>query len=232
MSNGHARMVVPVTAQLRSSLTETEAFIEKLSSLGLNDKTHYGRTVRQLESLSLALLGCSSAGSLLVPKTDGARIDLAPNGRLPQKLTECVDYLGNHAANLLRHHGGALSSYDATLTRSALDQLKALHNLALTSIRRMAEEDLQDIRDNGVSGLLRAADALAQYAHGAVPGDDPVTVKDAAGKVVVSVDPWSTVAGPDRSLKAGPLFTSPAEAAEANGAPISDLDEATGPGPF
>lgn len=232
MNDGHARLVVPVTAQLRSSLTETEALIENLSTLGLNDKTHYGRTVAQLESLSLALLGCSSAGSLLVPKTGGARIDLAPNGRLSQKLTECADYLGNHAANLLRYHGGALSTYDATHTRSALDRLKALHNLALTSVRRMAEEDLQDIRDNGVSGLLRAADALAQYAHGTAPAVGAITVKDPAGKVVVSVDPWSTVAGPDRSLNAGPLFTSPAEAAEANGAPISDLDEATGPGPF
>lgn len=184
----HTRVTALVTLQLRNSLTETEAFIEKLSSLGLNDKTHYGRTVRQLESLSLALLGCASAGSLLAPRTDGARIDLAPNTMLSQKLAASSDYLGNHAANLLRHHGGALSTYDATHTRKALDMLKALHNLALTSVRRMAEEDLQDIRDNGVSGLLRAADALAQAAQR--------TAEDAAGKDALPVDPWPTVAGP------------------------------------
>lgn len=217
MSNGHARMVVPVTAHLRSSLTETEAFIERLSSLGLNDKTHYGRTVRQLESLSLALLGCASAGSLLVPKTDGARIDLAPYTMLSQKLAAASDYLGNHAANLLRYHGGALSTYDATHTRSALDQLKALHNLALTSVRRMAEEDLQDIRDNGVSGLLRAADALAQAAQRTADSSvsvpvERITVKNPAGETVV--DSWPQGSTVRVKRRATAPVTAPADAGD------------------
>lgn len=179
-------MIVPVTGTLAEELVATEAFIEKLKSERVNDRSHYGRIVARLESLALALLGTGSAGSLLAPKRDGARLDTSPDTRLCGHLSETASYLGDTAARLLRR--GALNEFSAVNAEDAMGRLKGLSRLTTTAIRRQAEEDLHAIREGSVSGLLRAADALAQAAQR--------TTEDAAGKDALPVDPWPTVAGP------------------------------------
>lgn len=198
-------MIVPVTAQLRSELVTTETFIENLKSERVNDRSHYGRIVARLESLALALLGTGSAGSLLVPKRDGARLDTSPDTRLCGHLSETASYLGTTAAGLLSR--GTLNEFSTLNAEDAMGRLKGLFRLTTTAIRRQAEEDLHAIREGGVSGLLTVADTLARTA------DSPATTP--------ATTPAETVA----AVVDKALFGAPAELAD-------EVDEAAAPGPF
>lgn len=162
-------MIIPVTPELKNDLLMCETFIERIKSEKVSDGTHYGSVVARLESLALALLAAGSAGSLLAPKTDGARLDIGPQTKLSSALSDATYYLGGTARNLLRHDDGALSPYIANHTDNALGHLKMLHNPVLSGVRRQAEEDLRDVRDRGVAALLTAADNLARYASPAQP---------------------------------------------------------------
>jgi hypothetical protein len=184
-------MIVPVTDRLAEELVTTEAFIEKLKSERVNDRTHYGSIVARLESLALALLSTGSAGSLLVPKRDGARLNLGPNTRLSGELSETASYLGDTAARLLSR--GTLNEFSTLNAEAAMAHLKSLFGLTGTAIRRQAEEDLHAIREGGVSGLLAVAHTLARTAdspagsHVDIPAER-ITVKNPAGETVV--DTW------------------------------------------
>jgi hypothetical protein len=154
-------LICPVTQGLRNELLAADAMITTHREKGANDRAHYGEAVQQLEALALSLLAAPTVGSLLQPRQDIARIDLAPDGALCKHLAEVVEYLRTTATDLLREIAGPLSLYASDHVRTAMGHLSALYNLAVTSIRRVAEEDLMAIRKNGVLDLLTAADALA-----------------------------------------------------------------------
>jgi hypothetical protein len=161
-------LICPVTQGLRNELLAADAMITTHREKGANDRAHYGEAVQQLEALALSLLAAPTVGSLLQPRQDLARIDLAPDGALAKHLAEVVEYLRTTATDLLREIAGPLSLYASDHVRTAMGHLAALYNLAVTSIRRVAEEDLMAIRKNGLLDLLVVADAIAQVRNGAV----------------------------------------------------------------
>jgi len=157
------RVTTSVTDDLLKELVSTEELSTRFNDRGakLNDADHYRLVVLQMEALAKSVLSARSSGSLLVPKTSGARIHTGSGAQMMKTLDTVVQYLGRDAAALLSNDGPGLSMYKQDNTLCAYSLLRELYSLILGGVQASVKSDLTLVAGQGAKALVSAADAVS-----------------------------------------------------------------------
>lgn len=168
------RTTAPVTDELLRELINTEQLIDRYTGddAKINDRDHYGAAVLQLEALAKAVLFAQASVSLMSPKTAGARFHTNSGAPVMKTMDGVVPYLGQNAANLMRHDGGALSKYKSDHVTSVADMLGELHHRIVSDIRSVVSGDLATVAAHSSASLVDLANVVARVASGEKPAAD------------------------------------------------------------
>lgn len=161
-------MIFAVTPELREELSRAAAYRKSMADARKNDKKHYAGAVDRLDKLTMALLACQSAQSLVGQVAGGVRIDYDPDSNLAILVVAAARHLRNFAAPLLQGDGAQLSIYNTDRLDCTLDVLDELYNGIVDAIVKRARDDLKDVLAKiGVNTLMELAEGIGDTAASA-----------------------------------------------------------------
>ncbi len=158
--------IVPVTEGLLSAMKAASSTSRGASWMVdgrtryLRDRSDFPEVARALEHLTKQVLIASSTLSLLSDEPRGARFGYNAASDLARHVSHTVDYLRETAAPLMKSEM-ARDAHKGDAAIEALDLLNKLYGLLLEGILSQTRVDLKRIAEDGVAGLVLAADAIA-----------------------------------------------------------------------